>query len=222
MERALLPSPLQQLQAVVQRGIEALHWNSGEAVVDFLTEAGGVAQDVLGLVEAVQGNATRMRALVAHWKKDVMLERKEGKVVNNIVLPQHARQSPAQVYSFAELQTLTRDSIATRHGLVADGSREATRLLAATHKTIKAVKGSRAWREYVAAMSDMMLDGIVAAVQSSGVYLVHQVRCRSTMHGPCDDMQRCCRVTRCAVAITTHCLRWPSLQALTAPPCCWT
>lgn len=82
----------------------------------------------------------------------------------------------AQAYSFAELQSLSKEAIATRHGVVADGSREIMRLLAATHKALKVTKGSKAWREYVAAMSDMVLDGVVTAVQTSGAYLVQQVR----------------------------------------------
>lgn len=80
IERPLLTGPLQQLQEVVQVGAESLHWNIGAGVDAFLVEGGAAAREVQALVESMHSNAARMRAIVAHWQKDVMLERKEGKV----------------------------------------------------------------------------------------------------------------------------------------------
>lgn len=80
IERPLLEIPLQQLHAVVQRGILSLDWTCGSAVDEYLVAVGLAARDMQGLVETLHSNAGRMRAIVGHWQKDVMLERKEGKV----------------------------------------------------------------------------------------------------------------------------------------------
>lgn len=64
----LLPLPLQ-----------VLNWNS-HSVDDYLFEATQLVKDVDGMLKAIQDNVTKTRSILQQWQRDLMFDRKEGRV----------------------------------------------------------------------------------------------------------------------------------------------
>jgi hypothetical protein len=67
--------------------------------------------------------------ILQQWQRDVMFERKEGRVAR-----------------FEELSSSMNDIVASRHAAVADGGKEIAKHIAALARTLKVNKGAAPWR----------------------------------------------------------------------------
>lgn len=80
--------------------LQVLAWNSTDLDA-YLTEAGRLVREVDGLLACIKGTVGQAQGILEQWQRDVMFERKEGRVS-----------------SHEELSGAMRDLIATRHAAV--------------------------------------------------------------------------------------------------------
>lgn len=128
---------------------------------EFLGEAGALVTRVDSVLSAVKDNVTSMRALLASWQRDLLFERKEGRVVGA-----------------EELASSMGELVVTRHDAVAKGGREIWRLLAASAAALGVEPGPGAppaWAAYVDYMAGVVVEGLVAASAASANALHSQL-----------------------------------------------
>lgn len=83
---------------------QALTWNSG-SLDQYLAEATQMVKELDGLLAGIKAAVAASEAILQRWQRDVMFERKEGRVAR-----------------YEELSAAMRDLIAARHAAVAGGS----------------------------------------------------------------------------------------------------
>ena len=64
---------------VAHIALQVLNWNSHN-MDDFLFEAMQLVKEVDGVLKAIQDNVAKTRAILAQWQKDLMFDRKDGRV----------------------------------------------------------------------------------------------------------------------------------------------
>jgi len=107
MIQQALPCPLsvrrRGLTAPASPALQSVAWNSG-GLDTYLAEAGQLVRELDGLLSCIKGTVTQSQGILQQWQRDVMFERKEGRVAG-----------------FEELGSSMRDLIASRHAAVPEG-----------------------------------------------------------------------------------------------------
>lgn len=173
---------------------QALTWNSG-SLDAFLAEASQLVRELDALLAAIKDAVAKSQGVLGRWQRELMFERKEGRVAR-----------------FDELGASMRDLIATRHAAVAggerlqllaavlgclncclnchldsathslpqlssaDGGRAIAEHLAALSRTLGVDTSSAAWTAFVSYLSDIVVDGLAKSVVASLNHLHSQAR----------------------------------------------
>ena len=97
-----------------------------------------------------------------------------------------------QAYAHEELGALFKEGLAARTTAIAEGGRELSGLLAATHASLRIGRAAPAWRAYVDSIGALVLGGLTGTVLASSAYLAMQAGRTVTrtlltvcMHRPC-------------------------------------
>jgi hypothetical protein len=128
-------------------------------------------KDLDQVLSTIKDNVGATRTILKGWEKNLMFERKEGKV-----------------YTFDELNEAFAALIQQRHAEIRDGGKEITKLLSSSNRVLKVSKGMPAWRAYVDYFSAVVIDGFCNAITATARYLLAQARC-------------CCGTDLCLAAV---------------------
>ena len=86
--------------------LQSVAWNS-DGLDAYLTEAGQLVRDLDGLLSCIKGTVAQAQGILQQWQRDVMFERREGRVAR-----------------FEELSSSMRDLVASRHASIIGAVRE--------------------------------------------------------------------------------------------------
>lgn len=125
---------------------------------EFLGEASSLVTAVDGVLTSIKQNVAKTRTILASWQRDLIFERKEGRV-----------------YSSEELQAGMRELVATRHAVTAEGGREIARLLADSAAVLGIDAALPAWRSYADYVGGIVVEGLVTATVVSASALLSQI-----------------------------------------------
>lgn len=157
VERPLVASKLEAIDENLTKGLDHLNWNSHK-IEEYIAEVMGLLKELTEMLTTIKGNVTTTHNLLKKWSKQLMFDRKEGKV-----------------YTPDELKDALGGLLRSRHGDIADGGIEIAKLLAATNKTLKVSKGAPAWKAYVEYVNEIVIDGFSDSILASLRYLRNQV-----------------------------------------------
>ncbi|KAL4450636.1 hypothetical protein ABPG77_000992 [Micractinium sp. CCAP 211/92] len=158
VESGLLQQQLSDADACLRRGIETLTWNDRDLDV-YLSEATQLTTGLEALLRCIKDAVAQSQGILSQWQRDTMFfERKEGRV-----------------YSFEELGAIMQEVIRSRHAAVTDGGKEIAKHLAALSRTLKANKVAPAWRDFVAYVSEIVVDGLAKSIIASLNHLHTQI-----------------------------------------------
>ena len=130
VERPLIGKRLEEIDAMLQKAIHSLNWNSHK-INDYIQEVMSAVKELNHILETIKGNVEKTRELLAEWSENVMFHRKEGKTY--------------EVAEFAEQQKTLQE---TRDKAIAEAAAKIAKLLSASNKIIAVPRASHAWREY--------------------------------------------------------------------------
>ena len=78
VERPLIGKRLEEIDAMLQKAIHSLNWNSHK-INDYIQEVMSAVKELNHILETIKGNVEKTRELLAEWSENVMFHRKEGK-----------------------------------------------------------------------------------------------------------------------------------------------
>ena len=157
VERPLIGKRLEEIDAMLQKAIHSLNWNSHK-INDYIQEVMSAVKELNHILETIKGNVEKTRELLAEWSENVMFHRKEGKTY--------------EVAEFAEQQKTLQE---TRDKAIAEAAAKIAKLLSASNKIIAVPRASHAWREYTEYVNEIVMEGFSAAILASVAYLTEQV-----------------------------------------------
>ena len=157
VERPLIEKKLEAVDEALAKGLGVLSWNSHH-IDGYIAELMSLVKEVDAILKTIKGNVEQTTKVLAGWVRKLMFERKEGKT-----------------YSVDEFREVHKGVIETRHKEMQADAAEITRLLSASHKTLKCSKVSPHWRAYVEYVNDIVMDGYCNAILTSVNYLFTQI-----------------------------------------------
>ena len=149
VERPLVGKRLTEIDAMLQKAIHSLNWNSHK-INDYIQEVMSAVKELNHILETIKGNVEKTRELLAEWSENVMFHRKEGKTY--------------EVAEFAEQQKTLQE---TRDKAIAEAAAKIAKLLSASNKIIAVPRASHAWREYTEYVNEIVVDGFSDAILAS-------------------------------------------------------
>ena len=158
VEKPLVLSKLEQVEATLRRGLGELNWKS-DSIDAYIRECMEMVKDVDLTLSTIKDNVKATEALLKNWEKNLMFERKEGKT-----------------YTFDEINDAFNQLIQQRHSEIRDAGKEIAKLLSSSNRVLKVSKGVAAWRTYVDYFSAIVINGFSTAITATVRYLLSQVR----------------------------------------------
>lgn len=150
--------------------LQSVAWNSG-GLDTYLTEAGQLVRELDGLLSCIKGTVAQAQGILQQWQRDVMFERKEGRVaryeelsstMRDLIASRHAAVTGALGSKGHHCSAAERHSLPMVQGMpatfpgattdqptvafLADGGKEIAKHVAALARTLKVNKGAAAWR----------------------------------------------------------------------------
>ncbi|KAL6747291.1 flagellar outer dynein arm heavy chain beta [Haematococcus lacustris] len=157
VEKPLVQQKLDDVQQALVRGQSELNWKS-ESIDAYIRECMEMVRDVDTILSTIKDNVKATQNILRTWEKNLMFDRKEGKV-----------------YTFDELREAFGQLIQQRHSEIRDAGKEITKLLSSSNRVLKVSKGVPSWKAYVDFFSNIVVDGFSAAIIATVRYLLAQL-----------------------------------------------
>ena len=81
VERPLVESKLHAIDENLTKGLDHLNWNSHK-IEEYIAEVMGLLKELTQMLTTIKGNVKTTRTLLKKWSKQLMFDRKDGKVRN--------------------------------------------------------------------------------------------------------------------------------------------
>jgi dynein heavy chain len=156
-ERPLLASKLEAIDKALLKGLKHLNWKSA-SITEFIDQTKKDVKEASSILLKIKQNVIDMKAILTQWTESVLMERKSGKT-----------------YTAEEFNQGNDALIAKRYKEIEGDGEKIHGFLASSQATLKASKGSVAWKVYQDFVNQLAVDGICEAITSSLKFFFLQV-----------------------------------------------
>ena len=156
-ERPLLASKLEAIDKALLKGLKHLNWKSA-SITEFIDQTKKDVKEASSILLKIKQNVLDMKAILTKWTESVLMDRKSGKT-----------------YTVEEFNQGNDALIAKRYKDIEEDGEKIHGFLASSQSTLKASKGSVAWKVYQDFVNQLAVDGICEAITASLKFFFLQV-----------------------------------------------
>ena len=161
VERPLVAEKIEKIEEMLQKAITTLNWNSHK-INDYLAEVMTAVKELDTILNYLKNSVEKTQNVLRQWEENLMIDRKDGKT-----------------YAVDEFSEMQQKLQAERDEKIADGGVEITKFLQMSNKKVAVPRASKAWREYVEYVNEIVMEGYANAILASLKYLNEQVNSRN-------------------------------------------
>lgn len=134
------------METAVAKGLESLNWKSS-TIDTYIAQANEVCRDLDMILTTVKDNVKSTVSVLKVYEKNLMFDRKEGRV-----------------YTYEELKDSFRSLVSMRHNEIKDAGKQITKLLSSSNRILNTTKSSPSWKAYTDYFQDIVVEGFVQSI----------------------------------------------------------
>ena len=140
VERPLVAEKIEKIEEMLQKAITTLNWNSHK-INDYLAEVMTAVKELDTILNYLKNSVEKTQNVLRQWEENLMIDRKDGKT-----------------YAVDEFSEMQQKLQAERDEKIADGGVEITKFLQMSNKKVAVPRASKAWREYVEYVNEIVME----------------------------------------------------------------